>query len=163
MRVESPKIKMELQATADRLTHLASSPKGLPDPVAGTSKIYFELLALCDSIMQRSEKTTHGLMAATSIIESQKAVQQGHEVQKLTELAFVFIPMSFVASYFGVEIKVCWKMYFNTGRATTFTGKDTDVVTGRDQKAPDHKNILDHGRMFGRRIIYTGKRGHCIF
>lgn len=44
-------------------------------------------------------------MSTMSILESQNAIRQGGEVQKLTEMAFIFIPMSFAASYFGMEIR----------------------------------------------------------
>ena len=45
-------------------------------------------------------------MSNLSVRESQNAIQQGHELKKLTGLAFVFIPISFAASYFGMEVQV---------------------------------------------------------
>lgn len=59
---------------------------------------YLTPSALFDSLVIRSEKVTQGLLAAMSIAESKSVIQQGREVQKVTELALVFIPMSFVSS-----------------------------------------------------------------
>jgi hypothetical protein len=41
-----------------------------------------------------------------SIIESKNAIAQAESISKLTELAFIFIPLSFTSSLFGMQIKV---------------------------------------------------------
>lgn len=68
---------------------------------------YTQLVDACKAGKERAERAAQGLMSTLSIMESQSAIRQGHEIQKLTELAFVFIPLSFVTSFFGMEIKVC--------------------------------------------------------
>lgn len=105
-RVETPKIRLEIQATIDRLRHLKELQPSLEPGIQKSVIKFSELLDLCDITIQRCERASQGLMAAMSITESQNAIQQGHEVQKLTELAFIFIPMSFAASYFGMEMQV---------------------------------------------------------
>src|SRR5438552_3121441 len=44
------------------------------------------------------------LMNRAMIAESQKAINQAQEVTKLTRLAFIFIPISFTASFFGMNL-----------------------------------------------------------
>lgn len=44
------------------------------------------------------------LMSMAGIVESNKAIEQAKEVTKLTRLAFVFIPLSFVSSFFGMNL-----------------------------------------------------------
>lgn len=137
MRVYVPKMKLELQATLGRLKFLSESlviseltPAEVLDDVDAGIKTYTNLLDLCESVIKRSEKVTQGLMAAMSIAESKNAIQQGHEVQKLTELAFVFIPMSFAASYFGMEVQVSFaqciapRMMVNHANAWIVLGLD---------------------------------------
>lgn len=58
------------------------------------------------ALQKRNTDTFQALMSTMSIMESKAAITQGHKMEKLTELAFVFIPMSFVASVFGMEVKV---------------------------------------------------------
>lgn len=137
MRVYVPKMKLELQETLGRLKFLSESlviseltPAEVLDDVDAGIKTYTNLLDLCESVIKRSEKVTQGLMAAMSIAESKNAIQQGHEVQKLTELAFVFIPMSFAASYFGMEVQVSFaqciapRMMVNHANAWIVLGLD---------------------------------------
>ena len=54
----------------------------------------------------RIERSFQALMSTMSILESRNAVSQGESISKLTELAFIFIPLSFATSFFGMEIKV---------------------------------------------------------
>lgn len=41
-----------------------------------------------------------------SLIESKKAITQAEQVTKLTQLAFFFIPLTFVAGLFGMNVRV---------------------------------------------------------
>ncbi|KAF3918099.1 hypothetical protein ABW21_db0207802 [Orbilia brochopaga] len=52
----------------------------------------------------RSNQTFQALMSSMSILESQKAIAEASSVGKLTELAFVFIPVSFAATFFSMQI-----------------------------------------------------------
>ncbi|KAI1425306.1 hypothetical protein F5Y12DRAFT_796016 [Xylaria sp. FL1777] len=44
------------------------------------------------------------LMSSMSISESQKAIEQAQRVGKLTFLAFIFVPLSFTCSFFGMNV-----------------------------------------------------------
>ncbi|KAF2205661.1 hypothetical protein GQ43DRAFT_427866 [Delitschia confertaspora ATCC 74209] len=44
------------------------------------------------------------LMNRAGIVEANKSIQQTQEVTKLTRLAFVFTPLSFVATFFGMNL-----------------------------------------------------------
>jgi hypothetical protein len=55
---------------------------------------------------ERVERTSQALMSTMSIIESKNAIVQTESIGKLTELAFVFVPLSFATSFFGMDIKV---------------------------------------------------------
>lgn len=60
--------------------------------------------------------TTASLAAAqASLKESRKSIEQNHTVKKLTQLAFIFIPLSFVTGAFGMNLSV-----LNTGSAKTW-------------------------------------------
>lgn len=67
---------------------------------------YQKLLRQCERLQGRSERTLQALTSTMSVLESKNAIQQGREIQKLTELAFVFIPITFAAGIFGMEVQV---------------------------------------------------------
>jgi hypothetical protein len=72
--------------------------------------ILFSYQILTNGIEQvetRLERSFHALMASMSIIESQKAIVQGSAVARLTELAFIFIPLNFACTFFSMQITVC--------------------------------------------------------
>jgi len=54
----------------------------------------------------RIDNVFQSLMSAMSIVESHKAIQQAEGVSKLTQLAFFFIPLSLVATVFGMNVTV---------------------------------------------------------
>lgn len=56
-------------------------------------------------LKQRTERTNKSLMANMSIIESKRAIAEAESITKLTELAFFFIPLTFSASIFGMQVK----------------------------------------------------------
>ncbi|KAK0631231.1 hypothetical protein B0T14DRAFT_596948 [Immersiella caudata] len=57
-----------------------------------------------ESLARRLDSSFQTLTATMSIIESGKAIQQAEEVTRLTNLAFFFIPLSLVASVFGMNV-----------------------------------------------------------
>lgn len=45
------------------------------------------------------------LISSTSVAEAELAVQQGKRNQRLTQLAFLYVPLSFVTGVFGMNLK----------------------------------------------------------
>ncbi|KAF2716088.1 hypothetical protein K431DRAFT_29739 [Polychaeton citri CBS 116435] len=45
------------------------------------------------------------LISSTSVMEAEAAVQQGIRSQRLTNLAFLYIPLSFVTGVFGMNVR----------------------------------------------------------
>lgn len=58
-------------------------------------------LAGCMDLIDRSSQS---LLAEMQIADSRRGIAEAESVSKLTELAFVFIPLSFVASLFSMQI-----------------------------------------------------------
>jgi hypothetical protein len=54
----------------------------------------------------RIEASFQALMSTMAIIDSRHAIAEAESVSKLTELAFVFIPLSFATSFFGMNMTV---------------------------------------------------------
>ncbi|KAF3037530.1 hypothetical protein E8E12_008040 [Didymella heteroderae] len=54
--------------------------------------------------MDLIDRASHSLLAEMQIADSRRGIAEAESVSKLTELAFVFIPLSFVASLFSMQI-----------------------------------------------------------
>jgi Mg2+ and Co2+ transporter CorA len=54
----------------------------------------------------RVDRSFHALMASMSIAESERAIVQGSAIARLTELAFIFIPLNFACAFFSMQITV---------------------------------------------------------
>ncbi|KAJ5736580.1 Mg2+ transporter protein CorA-like/Zinc transport protein ZntB [Penicillium malachiteum] len=53
----------------------------------------------------RLRGTSASLTSNMSLLDSRRSIDKVHAVTRLTELAFIFIPLSFAASVFGMQIK----------------------------------------------------------
>ncbi|KAF2852096.1 hypothetical protein T440DRAFT_517046 [Plenodomus tracheiphilus IPT5] len=57
----------------------------------------------CINLLDRS---ANSLLAEMQIVDSRRSIAEAKSVAKLTELAFIFIPLSFVASLFSMQVDV---------------------------------------------------------
>ncbi|KAL4963299.1 uncharacterized protein BDV14DRAFT_209992 [Aspergillus stella-maris] len=58
-----------------------------------------------DKANERLDKTLHTISGTLQFIESHRAILETESISRLTELAFLFIPLSFVASLFSMQIQ----------------------------------------------------------
>ena len=63
------------------------------------------LLVRAELLVARCHQNMDVIMNRAIIAESEKAIQQNKELAKLTRLAFFFIPLSFTASFLGMNIQ----------------------------------------------------------
>jgi Mg2+ and Co2+ transporter CorA len=63
------------------------------------------LLARIDILSNRCNTISATLLSTMSILKSQKSIEQSEQVNKLTRLAFVYIPLSYISSVFGMNVK----------------------------------------------------------
>ncbi|RAR04102.1 mg2+ transporter -like zinc transport protein [Stemphylium lycopersici] len=61
-----------------------------------------QTLRSCLGLLERSSMA---LLTEIQIVDSRRSIAEAESISKLTELAFVFIPLSFVASLFSMEIR----------------------------------------------------------
>ena len=65
---------------------------------------YEALFRRTQILSDRCKSRLNILMNRAGIVESNKAIEQTKEVTKLTRLAFVFTPLSFTATFFGMNL-----------------------------------------------------------
>jgi Mg2+ and Co2+ transporter CorA len=90
----------------------ASTGKGtdkLGDKVVGDMDVliedYTDMIEEANVIRDVAKETLGLLLSMTSIFTGRIAQNQSNEVHGLTRLAFVYIPISFVCSFFGMNLK----------------------------------------------------------
>ena len=54
---------------------------------------------------ERCQKSQEYLRAEMSLLESKRGIEEAESVSRLTELAFIFIPMTFAAGLFSMQVK----------------------------------------------------------
>ncbi|KAH7348147.1 hypothetical protein BKA66DRAFT_382139, partial [Pyrenochaeta sp. MPI-SDFR-AT-0127] len=110
---------LDKHAESLRQTIQALSPNdlGWPRPLDQTlrernSALAQTLIQDYEALLRRTETLSnlckgrlHILLSRAGIVESNKAIEQAKVITKLTRLAFVFIPLSFVSSFFGMNLK----------------------------------------------------------
>ncbi|KAF2177489.1 hypothetical protein K469DRAFT_358467 [Zopfia rhizophila CBS 207.26] len=62
-------------------------------------------LHLIDDLIVQNEKSYAALRADMALLESKRAIDQAESVGKLTELGFIFIPISCIAALFSMQIQ----------------------------------------------------------
>lgn len=67
---------------------------------------YNFLISHCRSLSSRCKTESDILVSAAQLIEAHEGTTQARQVHRLTRLAFVFIPLTFVASIFGMNVAV---------------------------------------------------------
>lgn len=65
---------------------------------------YNFLISRCGQLSARCEVGSGILVSAAQLLEAHKGIDQAKEVHDLTKLAFIFIPLTFVASIFGMNV-----------------------------------------------------------
>ncbi|CAP86615.1 Pc20g12860 [Penicillium rubens Wisconsin 54-1255] len=64
-----------------------------------------ELCKDIDHIIDRIRRTSASLTSNMGLLDSRRSIDEAHAVARLTELAFIFVPMSFAASVFGMQVE----------------------------------------------------------
>jgi Mg2+ and Co2+ transporter CorA len=89
-----------------------SSHRHKPNHTGAGSDLFDDLkrdldfvLARIDFLRTRCDTIATTLLSTMSILESQKSIEQSRQVNQLTKLAFFYIPLSFVSSVFGMNVK----------------------------------------------------------
>lgn len=72
---------------------------GCPNAILG--EIQTDLTALEKFLMD----SFNLLMSSMSVLEARRSIQQAERAQRLTRLAFLYIPLSFVTGMFGMNVK----------------------------------------------------------
>ena len=74
------------------------------DAAKQLEKTFETLLQQAEQLLTRYRDGMNVLMNRASMAEANKSLAQAKEVAKLTRLAFVYIPLSFTASFFGMNL-----------------------------------------------------------
>ena len=73
--------------------------------VPSVGKLLEDSISQINALRQHTTRSHKSLMANMSIVESKRGIAEAESVTKLTELAFFFIPITFSASVFSMQVK----------------------------------------------------------
>ncbi|KAF7593471.1 hypothetical protein BBP40_011477 [Aspergillus hancockii] len=79
-----------------------------------------------DQMLGRLQDTSASLTSNMGLLDSRRSIEEAHAVSRLTELAFIFIPLSFSTSVFGMQVQSfanpapLWKFFVVAVVVTTF-------------------------------------------
>lgn len=85
---------------------ISNDQKGVSDPAL--AEIYSLFQDLQSQTQSLYEKCTQGMTVISNnsmLVESQRAIQQAKLITKLTLVAFVYLPFTFTAGFFGMNFK----------------------------------------------------------
>ncbi|KAF2624662.1 hypothetical protein BU25DRAFT_423788 [Macroventuria anomochaeta] len=91
----------ELEQRLRGFVHFAYESEHHSTPSETLAKDTRQTLRACMELIDRSSRS---LLAEMQIVDSRRSIAEAESVSKLTELAFVFIPLSFVASLFSMQV-----------------------------------------------------------
>jgi hypothetical protein len=84
----------------------AKNLTGAPETPASLDVVRFEDLIREFTILEdQLSKASDSMMSTTNLLDSRRSIQEAKTVTRLTELAFVFIPLTFSATLFGMQIE----------------------------------------------------------
>lgn len=72
---------------------------------SGSRELIRDALQQIEDVMDQIDRSYSDLRSEMSIIDSRKSIAEAESVSKLTELAFIFIPLTFAASVFSMSIE----------------------------------------------------------
>ncbi|KAJ5822698.1 Mg2+ transporter protein CorA-like/Zinc transport protein ZntB [Penicillium robsamsonii] len=104
---ELPELRYSMEPFIEFLTKInpLSSPREVAVMELEAMQDIHELWKNIDHIVVRLERTSASLTSNMGLLESRRSIDEAHAVARLTELAFIFVPMSFAASVFGMQVQ----------------------------------------------------------
>lgn len=96
-------MRSTLQELYDWANHLQKPVSVLEVPQELRQEIA-ELNASVQDLQRRSEQTMNLLVSSMTLAQSSMVIEQTSGINKLTELAFFFIPVSFITSIFSMQV-----------------------------------------------------------
>ena len=87
--------------------HTVTNSEDKPTATAAAQLIkdYEHILERTDALIQAYSEGMEDIQTSAMLLESRKAIEQARSVARLTFLAFLFIPLSFTASFFGMNFR----------------------------------------------------------
>ena len=104
------RVQSELPALEKSMGEFFAFPYAKPGqdfgpPPPRLSAALRELRADTAAMMERCQRAQESLRSEMSLLESKRGIKEAESVSRLTELAFIFIPLTFAASLFSMQLR----------------------------------------------------------
>ncbi|GAQ03217.1 hypothetical protein ALT_0538 [Aspergillus lentulus] len=100
----------------------AATSDGNPGIIRNVADLFQEI----DQMLTRLRHASTSLTSNMGLLDSRRSIDEAHAVTRLTELAFLFIPLSFSSSIFGMQVEPfkdsapLWNFFVVAITVTTF-------------------------------------------
>ncbi|KAJ1711306.1 hypothetical protein NYO67_6554 [Aspergillus flavus] len=108
------------------ITHPANTSPAASDESSDILRSVSDLFDQINQMLARLRRASSSLTSNMGLLDSRRSIDEAHAVTRLTELAFIFIPLSFSTSVFGMQIEPfedsapVWKFFVVASTVTTF-------------------------------------------
>lgn len=99
------RLEVFLSTTRQQLDNMEADLRNTPQSDLCIPSIN-KLQDMCTALYERLGRISQTTIATMTVLESKEAINEAHAVTRLTELAFVFVPLSFACSFFGMDLLV---------------------------------------------------------
>ncbi|KAF1962844.1 hypothetical protein CC80DRAFT_98823 [Byssothecium circinans] len=93
----------EIDQQMREFVHFAYEPDVRTEPTS--RKLATDTRQMLRNCMDLIDRSSDSLRAEMQIVDNRRSIAEAESISKLTELAFVFIPLSFVGSVYGVDFR----------------------------------------------------------
>ncbi|KAJ5981769.1 Mg2+ transporter protein CorA-like/Zinc transport protein ZntB [Penicillium canescens] len=104
---ELPELKSSMEPFIEFLikVHPLNSPMEVAAIRSEVTQGFDELWKNIDHMLDRLQGISASLTSNMGLLDSRRSIDEAHAVARLTELAFIFVPLSFASSVFGMQIE----------------------------------------------------------
>ncbi|KAM3561020.1 hypothetical protein MY1884_002589 [Beauveria asiatica] len=98
-------MRCSLQELSEWAVHLQTCAKAASSSDAAVAEELEMLVQDVQALQRRAESTLNVLASSMGLSQSSLVIDQTSGINKLTELAFFFVPLSFITSVFSMQVK----------------------------------------------------------
>ncbi|KFG85934.1 hypothetical protein MANI_114355 [Metarhizium anisopliae] len=104
-QLELPEIRRAMEKTFTFLQATDAERADASGQSGVAPKEWQDLFMQIEDLMRKLQAASISLTSNMSLLDSRRSIAEAHSITKLTELAFFFIPLTFAATLFGMQVQ----------------------------------------------------------
>lgn len=104
-QLELPEIRRAMEKTFTFLQATDTERADASGQSGAASKEWQDMSLQIEDLVRKLQAASISLTSNMSLLDSRRSIAEAHSITKLTELAFFFIPLTFAATLFGMQVQ----------------------------------------------------------